>query len=541
MARLLEEQRYHLPLLFVFLLLVNLPFLGSRDLWAPVEPRYGEIARVMFARDEWIVPTVNGRVYTDKPILFFWFVLLAARVQSAVTEWAVRFPSAVSACAVALLTYGIGKKYFSAPVGFLAALICATSARVIWEARWAHTDMLFTAFFVASLHFLFRIWLEQAGRAVVALAYVFMGLATLTKGLIGFVIPGLWFLALVLWTRDWKKLRALRLPFGAAVFLTVTAPWFAAVGWRTDGEWLKDFVWRHHIQRYVAGEGHEEPFYYYLVNFPLDFLPWSFFLALAVWALWQKRKSLAEPPALFLAAWFAVVFLFFSASNTKRGLYLLPLFPPAALFTACYVYWAEKGVVCGAKALKIVAAAIAGALIVAGIAVPWVGGRLAPGEAWRFLPLAIVMAGAGALTVLWARKGSFGASAVALACAMGLSMVSVQGSIVPIIDRHKSPRVFAAEIEKHVAPGAPLYIYRDSMNDFNFYLAREEMPILSRPEEVVELGRERPGAYLLARERRLVERVANSRPSWRVLARGKVGGKEWVLLRAEGEKDAPLR
>src|SRR5512145_851803 len=92
----LEEERYQLPFLFVFLLVLNLPLLGSRDLWAPVEPRYGEIARVMFARGEWIVPTVNGDVYTDKPIFYFWLVLVVSHFAGAVNEWAVRLPSALS-------------------------------------------------------------------------------------------------------------------------------------------------------------------------------------------------------------------------------------------------------------------------------------------------------------------------------------------------------------------------------------------------------------------------------------------------------------
>ena len=45
--------------------------LGSRDFWAPVEPRYAEIARVMFLKGQWLVPTVNGDLYTDKPIFYF--------------------------------------------------------------------------------------------------------------------------------------------------------------------------------------------------------------------------------------------------------------------------------------------------------------------------------------------------------------------------------------------------------------------------------------------------------------------------------------
>jgi 4-amino-4-deoxy-L-arabinose transferase-like glycosyltransferase len=33
--------------------------LGMRDFWAPVEPRYAEIARVMFSKNEWIIIHVS--------------------------------------------------------------------------------------------------------------------------------------------------------------------------------------------------------------------------------------------------------------------------------------------------------------------------------------------------------------------------------------------------------------------------------------------------------------------------------------------------
>jgi len=82
-----------------------------------VEPRYGEIARVMFARNEWIVPTVNGDLYTDKPILYFWLVLLASKIAGAVNEWTVRLPATLGGTGLVLATYYFGRDFFSARIG----------------------------------------------------------------------------------------------------------------------------------------------------------------------------------------------------------------------------------------------------------------------------------------------------------------------------------------------------------------------------------------------------------------------------------------
>src|SRR5574342_413434 len=66
----LERRPYLYPLfLFLFAGFLFFPFLGAREFWAPGEPIYAEIIRVMFDRNEWVIPTVNGQLYTDKPIL----------------------------------------------------------------------------------------------------------------------------------------------------------------------------------------------------------------------------------------------------------------------------------------------------------------------------------------------------------------------------------------------------------------------------------------------------------------------------------------
>ena len=90
----IEERRYPLYLLLLCGVLF-LPGLGARDFWAPVEPRYAEIARIMFAKGEWIVPRVNVELYTDKPILYFWLVLVASNIAGSVNEWTVRLPAAL--------------------------------------------------------------------------------------------------------------------------------------------------------------------------------------------------------------------------------------------------------------------------------------------------------------------------------------------------------------------------------------------------------------------------------------------------------------
>ena len=238
----LVEERNYFGLLLFFSAALFLPFLGARDFWAPVEPRYAEIARVLASKGEWIIPTVNGDLYTDKPILYFWLVLLCSKLAGGVNEWTVRLPSALSAMGLVLTVYGLGRDFFRPRVGFLAGLICATSTRVLWEGRWAHTDMLFAFFFTLSFYFLSRAILKEGRSRDFLFAYALMALATLTKGLIGIVLPGLIAIAFVAFRREWRRLLEWRLVTGAALFLLIAAPWFSLVTAATGGQWLKEFI-----------------------------------------------------------------------------------------------------------------------------------------------------------------------------------------------------------------------------------------------------------------------------------------------------------
>jgi 4-amino-4-deoxy-L-arabinose transferase-like glycosyltransferase len=74
-----------------------------------VEPRYAEIARVMFLKGQWLVPTVNAISTPNKPILYFWLALIGAKSFGAVNEWTVRLPAALGGVGFVVATYLIAE------------------------------------------------------------------------------------------------------------------------------------------------------------------------------------------------------------------------------------------------------------------------------------------------------------------------------------------------------------------------------------------------------------------------------------------------
>ena len=116
----------HQCLILVAGLFVFLTGLGAARLWDEDEPQYARVAREMMLQGEWLTPTFNFHLFSDKPVLLYWLMLGSYHVFG-VTEFAARFPSAVMAIGTALLTYHLGRRLFRPQVGLWAGLIMTTN------------------------------------------------------------------------------------------------------------------------------------------------------------------------------------------------------------------------------------------------------------------------------------------------------------------------------------------------------------------------------------------------------------------------------
>jgi len=506
--------------------------LGSRDFWAPVEPRYAEIARVMFLKGQWLVPTVNGDLYTDKPIFYFWLVLLGAKLFGGVTEWTVRLPAAFGGVGFVVATFLIGRDFFSARSGFMAAVVLATSMRVLWEARWAHVDTVFCALFGFALYFGARALFGKGRPSEILLVYLFVALATLTKGLIGVVLPGLILAGFILVRRDWLLIARLKLHWGALIFFIVAGPWFYVVSQLTHGRWLADFIYIHHIQRYTAGAGHRQPSYYYLTTLPLDFLPWTIFTIPALFAYRPLRSRLADPVVQFFLLWFSAVFLFFSLSDTKRDLYLLPLFPSIALFVGVYLDDLIQGRVAQDLLYKWSASCSFGLIAVAGLCAPvtvWFYYR----DAWTaVVSVSVPLLIAGVVGVVYVCRSRPLNVAAVTAALMAVTVICTSIWLMPYLESFKSPRWFSNQVRKVVPPGTPVYIYADTMNDFNYYMGREIIPVVPNASAVDRLLKTKQDSYLIIKDRDHT-RLPQLPREWVVTSEAN-GNAMWHLVQLHG-------
>jgi 4-amino-4-deoxy-L-arabinose transferase-like glycosyltransferase len=532
-GELLQRKSYFQPVaLTLFAALLFLPGLGARDFWAPGEPIYGEIIRAMYERNDWIVPILNGQLYADKPVLYFWLALVASKVAGGVSEWTVRLPAALGGLGLVLVTYQFGKTFYDGQTGFFSALVIATSSRVLWESRFLRLDTLLSFFLFLGLYFFLKTFIKRVSTNYYLLAYFCFALATLTKGPIGLALPGLALLSLILLTGRWRELARMRLPSGCIVAALVLAPWLWLLHWRGEDPWVRDFILIHNIQNYALEPiGHIRPWYYYFINLPPDFLPWTLFVPGALLFYYPWKEKLHNAATLALLCWFAAVFIFFSVSKSKIAYYLLPLLPSLALLVGCYL----RGLIVEKENEGMHWRWTAGFLYLlialfglAGVSLPFVVFRLERGMfLWALCLATIFLAGAISLFVLLRRKQLGIFIYTYLAVLLGVSIVASVG-VLPYLDKYKSPRPIGEFVRFRLSKDSPVYVFDSNMADFNYYAGREQIPVVASAEAVDQLTASSQEAYLIIDAQDLKQTAFSA--SYKVISEHKVGNKKWYIL-----------
>jgi 4-amino-4-deoxy-L-arabinose transferase-like glycosyltransferase len=345
------------------------------------------------------------------------------------------------------------------------------------------------------------------------------------------VLPALLLVSFMIARRDWRMIAAAKLHIGLPIFLMVVAPWLLLVNGATESRWLKDFIYVHHIQRYSAGAGHRQPLFYYFTTLPVDLLPWTVFAIPALFVYRRCRGLLTDPVKLFFALWFVVVFVFFSASDTKRDLYLMPLLPTVVVFIAHYIDDLDSGRLPQGALYRSISLFFFALIALAGLLLPVATWVLRRDAFWIGLPVAGVLAGAGGSAVVCVRQNRPLKVVAATALMMTSTLLCAVIWIFPYIEPFKSRRFFSMEVKRIVPAMATLYVYADTMNDFNYYTARETIAVLRSPDEVGKLLAAGKDDYLLIKDRDL-KRIA-SIPRQTILATDAVGSTIWYLVALE--------
>ena len=323
---------------------VCLPFLGSVGLWDPWETHYAEVGRQMLARADLVHPYWQNAWFFSKPPLVPWLAALGLFVSGAQpwgapgvgplpswVEWLIRLPVALMLVfAIAHLSETVARTV-NRRVGLLTAVVWWTMPLACFLARQLMTD----GPFVACLVFALSCALRDRWPGFFAA----MGVATLAKGLLGFlpvVIVLASFVALD-GRGAWKRVRAIPL-WSPLLTLIIAAPWYVAMSLFTERDdegrrFVERFFGYDHLDRLVSGVHTTTPggtFTYFLEQGAFAIAPWVVLLPLL--SLSPRRGEARTVTTMALSS--LLSFALFSASATRFHHYVFPVLPGLAVLLA---------------------------------------------------------------------------------------------------------------------------------------------------------------------------------------------------------------
>ncbi len=323
--------------------------LGTTGLVDETPPLFASAGRAMSESGDWLTPKVNGIFRFDKPPLIYWLMaffysLPKNEIWDSFGTLSARLPSALASLFLMLMIGDTlfcwpqkGDRQFLTPI--VASLSFALSPLIIIWSRTAVSDALLTGTLGISLLLFWRRMASDKNDQCIS-AWVFLGLAILTKGPVSFVLVFLTITSFLLSQKNWKTLLSKINPKkGFLITILISAPWYILELIKEGKPFLDSFFGYHNFQRYTSVvNNHSEPFWFFLYIMILASLPFTPFLyhglltALKDFLKSSKgSRNVSETLYTFSLCWLTSVLVFFSISSTKLPSYWLPAIPAAAI------------------------------------------------------------------------------------------------------------------------------------------------------------------------------------------------------------------
>ncbi|MCY7422287.1 MAG: glycosyltransferase family 39 protein [Chitinophagaceae bacterium] len=314
----------------VFMLFVRL---AASPIYILDEAKNAQCAREMLQQNDWVVPTFNGELRTDKPVLHYYFMMIAYKIFG-INEFAARFFSALAGFLTVLITYIFTKKFINDLTAFCAALVLVASTQFLFEFRLSVPDPYLIFFITVGLLTGFA-YLQLNKFGFLLIAAISFSMATLAKGPVALALPGLCLLIWIVWKKKWTPVFSWKLLVAIVLVAVLTLPWYLAVDKATNGAWTRGFFIDHNLNRFSdPQEGHGGFFLVTLLFVIVGLLPFTSFSG----EFFKKRKLLFNQELTQFSGVVVLAFiLFFSIASTRLPNYAMPCYPFVAIIIGSYL------------------------------------------------------------------------------------------------------------------------------------------------------------------------------------------------------------
>jgi 4-amino-4-deoxy-L-arabinose transferase-like glycosyltransferase len=454
--------------------------LGVSSIWDANEAFYAQTPREMIEAGDYVTPSFNFQLRMNKPVLSYWNVAASYHLFG-ISEWSERVPIAIGAVVVIATAFGLGRLLGGTFAGLIAALVLATSPRLVLLARRIIIDVHITMWTgLVLLCFALAETRPKRRRVYLCLMYVAAGFGVLTKGPVAVFLPAVVFFIYLASQKRLGDLRHMMLPAGAIISLAIVVPWYYVLYREHGWEYISSFIFGENLGRYAEAIGEQSRgMLFYIPVMLADLFPWSLMIPVALW--WAVRDERENRTARLLVVWIAAIVVFFSLSGTKEDLYILPIVPAeAALIGAMLARAIDSRPAPGSVAVPVawVTGATAVLLAATGAVALWVFGF-----AHRYSLEGAVFVGGVALAgglggLVWVFRRRLFASVVTLAASLAVIVWCAVLCTLPDFERYKPVRPFSDIIRSRASVGAIVGSYKFSLPSMVFYLHRPVMEVV---------------------------------------------------------------
>jgi len=484
--------------LIVWLALVITAYL-VRSLLPIDETRYLTVAWEMWLRGDFILPYLNGELYSDKPPMLFWLFQLGWSLFG-VNEWWPRLVPSLFALSGLFIVRALAQRLWPHQENIALLVPWILGSCFFWAIFTSSVmfDMLLMAMVLLAMLGIWRAATENPVRGWL-LVGITCGAGMLIKGPV--VMVHIFFPAVLApwWSRE---VRNNKLHWYAGLFLASILATLIAFSWLVPAIYAggtgyeQNILWHQSVDRAISSFAHKRPFWWYVPLLPLILFPWL--LWPPAWRALANLKVLQEDRLRFLLCWIVPTFILFSMLSGKQVHYLIPLFPPVALMLAAAIDGWQHETKRKDQILPALMIALAGLtlLVLPELNLEWIPElKMSVSFAWG---IAIVVSAVLLVQRSWQKASD---AVIPLSLVSGGITVMLMAAVLPVASTVQNVEPTAMQLASWQEEGKPVAHLGKYHGQFQFVgRLKKPLTILNR-DELVSWCDAHPDGYVITYER----------------------------------------
>ena len=327
---------------------INLPIAGVDA------SQYASISMEMSDSGNYLEVLHRGRDYLDKPPLLFWLSSVSFSLFG-LENWAYRLPSLLFIYLGIYSTLRLGKLLYDKSVGYIAAILFATTQAIFVISHDVRTDTILVSSVIFSVWCIVE-FLEKDKKKYLILGFIGIAIAMLSKGPVGLMVPVLALTTHFVIKKQWKNFIRWEWLLGLAIVAIFISPMVYGLYHQFDAQpdkitslssgkmvtgisGVKFYFWDQSFGR-ITGESewnNGAPWYFFFGTFSWSFLPWTIIALLALWHRIKNVIKTAKVDEFYTLGAIVLPFIGLSLSKFKLDHYIFIIYPFVAIICGNYL------------------------------------------------------------------------------------------------------------------------------------------------------------------------------------------------------------